>query len=447
MSTADSNTGPDPYLRLVSWNMGGAFAGGQKEWDYLLGDSTLDAGILQEAPYPSKVDLNIVPGRGSYWKTETGGFFRSRTAVVGLSDRVSVVEVPTAPLSYAGNSEMAVSRMGTVTAAEVVVTGTDERITVISVYGLWENPVPYERVIYADASMHRILSDISSLISGSSRPVVLAGDFNLVRGIEDPNDGELWNRRNASVFDRLDALGFTFVGPQTPNGVGPDTPTLGLPADSQAVVTHRLKRGDPATGRYQLDYVYVTGDLVDRVSTRALNDGEEWGPSDHCQVIIDFAEPTEPIWNEKTFATAVERHTGPTTRRTIEAIFDWAHQRGLRVAFAKGDWGQVWFQYDGGPEGFQYTFSVLADGKALVQFRYMKEPFSGKASRERIRRRLNEIVGVDLPDGRLKGRPPVPLAALADPDALAAFLDTFDHIVDETERAMPGGSTGPESPG
>lgn len=336
MTSVDSTAEPVPYLRLVSWNMGGAFAGGQKEWDYLLADETLDAGVLQEAPYPSKPEVDTVPGRGSYWKTETGGFFRSRTAVARLSDRVDVAEVPAAPLSYAGSGEMAVSRMGTVTAAEVVVTDTEERITVISVYGLWENPVPYERVIYADASMHRILSDISSLISGSPRPVVLAGDFNLVRSIEDPNDGEMWNRRNASVFDRHDALGFTFVGPQIPNGVGPPTPTLGLPADSRAVVTHRLKKADPATGKYQLDYVYVTANLVDRVSTRALNDGDEWGPSDHCQVLIDIAEPTEPIWNEKTFATAVGRQAGQTSGRTMQAIFDWAHQRGLRIEFARG---------------------------------------------------------------------------------------------------------------
>lgn len=77
----------------------------------------------------------------------------------------------------------------------------------------------------------------------------------------------------------------------------------------------------------------------------------------------------------------------------------------------------------------------------------MKAPFSDPASHEPIRCRLNDIVGVDLPGWKLNGRPPVPLAALADPDALASFLGTFDLVLDETERATPEGSAGPVSPG
>lgn len=428
-----------PYLRLVSWNMGGAFSGGRAEWDYLLSDPTWDAGLLQEAPYPYPVyaDVDVVPERGSYWKTETAGQFRSRTAVARLSERVAMDAVPTASLSYAGSGEMAVSRMGTVTAAEVTVKSTEEQITVISAYGLWENPVPYQALIYSDASMHRILSDISTLISGQDRSVVLAGDFNLVRDLTSPIDAETWTRRQNTVFDRLEALGFTFAGPQVPDGIGPNPPVPGMPQDSAAVVTHRLKRADPTTGRYQLDYVYVTHQLADRTRTRALNIGEEWGPSDHCQISIDIGPPTEPIWNQTTFINEVRRHAGPQSATVMERIFAWAtdHPLGLRIEFAKGEWGQVWFQYDGGPEGFQYTFSVLPEGTVLVQFRYLRAPFGDEVSREPLRQLLNDLPGVGI--AAPKGRPKIPLMALSDPTNLDRFLAVFDGLLAATEAAGP----------
>ncbi len=426
-----------PYLRLVSWNMGGAFAGGKTEWAHLLADQGWDAGLLQEAPNPWAIDVQTAPPADGYWKTDTSGQFRARTAIARLSDRVALQEIRTAPLASAGPGEFAVSRVGTVTAAELSVASTEEQITLISVYGLWENPVPYQRLIYADASMHRILSDISALTSGQDRPVVLAGDFNLVRELNSPMDAETWNRRQSNVFDRLDALGFTFVGPQTPNGVPPSTPTPGMPTNSRAVVTHRHKRGDPETGHYQLDYVYVTHQLVDRTRTRALNDGEEWGPSDHCQIAIDIAAPTEPIWNQTTFATAIERQAGPTSRAVVERIFAWGstHPLGLRVAFAKGQWGQVWFQYDGGVEGLQYTFSVLAEGDLLVQFQYLRTPFKDPDDREPIRQMLNQIPGIDIITTR--GRPRVHLSALADPEALERFLAVFDHVLEQTRALEP----------
>ena len=37
----------------------------------------------------------------------------------------------------------------------------------------------------------------------------------------------------------------------------------------------------------QLDFVFASQALADRLTVRALNsDHEEWGPSDHCRVAI-----------------------------------------------------------------------------------------------------------------------------------------------------------------
>jgi hypothetical protein len=36
-----------------------------------------------------------------------------------------------------------------------------------------------------------------------------------------------------------------------------------------------------------LDFVFVSKAISDRVSVRAINEPDEWGPSDHCRVEIE----------------------------------------------------------------------------------------------------------------------------------------------------------------
>lgn len=42
----------------------------------------------------------------------------------------------------------------------------------------------------------------------------------------------------------------------------------------------------PETSERQLDYVFASESIADRVSVRALNSEKEWGPSDHGIAII-----------------------------------------------------------------------------------------------------------------------------------------------------------------
>ena len=75
-------------------------------------------------------------------------------------------------------------------------------------------------------------------------------------------------RRNAAVFDRMFSIGLPVIGPN--NG-----PTY----------YHPLEK--PATATRQLDYVFASKSMLDSVSTRALNSEDEWGPSDHCRILIE----------------------------------------------------------------------------------------------------------------------------------------------------------------
>ena len=43
----------------------------------------------------------------------------------------------------------------------------------------------------------------------------------------------------------------------------------------------------PASAVNHLDYAFASRGFYERVSVRVLNDVEEWGPSDHCRLMIE----------------------------------------------------------------------------------------------------------------------------------------------------------------
>ena len=51
----------------------------------------------------------------------------------------------------------------------------------------------------------------------------------------------------------------------------------------------------PETAHRRLNHVFVSEDLIDRVSVTALNKADKnlpdyWGPSDHCRILIEIGE-------------------------------------------------------------------------------------------------------------------------------------------------------------
>jgi endonuclease/exonuclease/phosphatase family metal-dependent hydrolase len=56
------------------------------------------------------------------------------------------------------------------------------------------------------------------------------------------------------------------------------------------VPTYHTRAQGPAGAQRQLDFVFASRSIAERVTTRALNDVEEWGASDHCRVAIEVDE-------------------------------------------------------------------------------------------------------------------------------------------------------------
>ena len=270
-------------IRLVSWNMAhrrAAWAG--------LDDLDADVALLQEAGRPDPQWARAVGADPSdSWETTLlAGRAPWRAAVARLSDQVELRPRATLTLETATSAnDWVVSRAGSIAAADVIVDGVSA-FTAVSVYAAWETAARGRD--YADAAAHRILSDLSALLGPRrAHRVIVAGDWNILHGYGESGD-EYWKARYDSVFGRATALGLRFVGPQHPNGRQADPWPDELPRESLCVPTFHHSGQTPTTATRQLDFVFASNSLADRIDVRALNEPQEWGLSDHCRVVIDF---------------------------------------------------------------------------------------------------------------------------------------------------------------
>ncbi len=266
-------------LRIWSWNVNRRHL-----WDRLAVDE-VDFALLQEAPAPSGLgEGKVVPHPTTDWRT-AGGSQWCRTAIVAVSERTLLQPRPLTSLEERAPGAVPVSRFGTLAAADVLVDG--ERITLVSMYAVWEGYRPGP--IYADASAHRLLSDLSGIVNDArSHRIIAAGDLNILHGYGDDGDS-YWAARYATVFDRAEAMGLRFVGPQAPHGRQASPRPAELPEDSLNVPTYHTRQQGPMGATRQLDFVFASHALAERLTVRALNtNADEWGPSDHCRVVIEL---------------------------------------------------------------------------------------------------------------------------------------------------------------
>ena len=221
--------------------------------------------------------------------------------VVKLSDRVTVESYRQVPLiSDLGEDAMGVSDIGTMAAARVIPhDNEDEAFVAVSMYARWLSAHPStnaksSRSDYSDASAHRIISELSTFIVDSdpatypaTHRILAAGDLNMFYG----STGRRWSlpERQRTVWDRMQALGLEFLGPQVPRGRRAKAAPDDVPADTKNVPTWHYRGTEPAGAKYQLDYVFASRGFHKKVSVRAMNGIEEWGPSDHCRLAIEVS--------------------------------------------------------------------------------------------------------------------------------------------------------------
>ena len=272
-------------MKIVTWNM--AHRG--EAWHYLL-NSDVDIALLQEAASPPADVANQIEFDPAQWETAGAGVNRPwRAAIANLTKRNTLEWFHPKSIETAGAGELAVSRMGSLAAASLRM-DSGEDLIIISAYGVWE--IPHNSIgsswIYADASVHRLISDLSVFVGNQkNHRIIVAGDFNILYGYGE-NGSPYWASRYQTVFDRMSVLGLDFMGPQHPDGRPVSPWPDELPRSSKNVPTFYHSRQDPATASRQLDFVFASRMLADRMSVKALNEPNHWGPSDHCQVEIEI---------------------------------------------------------------------------------------------------------------------------------------------------------------
>ena len=273
-------------VKMITWNI----ARREDAWRLLV-DFDADIALLQEAAEPPADVAGMLDVDPAPWRTAGAGQNRPwRVAIVKLSDRVGVQWLGAKPLHEAHPGELAVSRLGTLAAATVT-PSSGEPFIVASMYAPWEKPhnATGSGWIYADGSVHRVISDLSVFVGQQAgHSIVAAGDLNILYGYGEGGSA-YWASRYATAFGRMSALGLAFVGPQAPAGRHAEPWPDELPRGSDNVPTYRTSHQAPATATRQLDFVFASNCLTERVRVRALNEPDQWGPSDHCRVEVEVA--------------------------------------------------------------------------------------------------------------------------------------------------------------
>ncbi len=267
-------------VKIVCWNIAHRHAA----WRFLLGCEA-DVALLQETVLPpedvaGQVEVDPAPFHDS------DGHRISRAAIVKLSDQMQVEWLEPVPLSEARRGDFVVSQPGSITAA--IISGPHVTpFVAASICATYEKPHRSTGKMswnIVDASVHRIISDLSLLIGKQKgHRIVVAGDLTIWHGY---GENDYWKRRYDTVFDRMDAIGLPLVGPQHPHGRQADPWPTWLPENSLNVPTYYNIGKSPATATGQLDYVFASRSMTDSMEVRALNGVEEWGPSDHCRMEI-----------------------------------------------------------------------------------------------------------------------------------------------------------------
>ena len=285
-------------IKIVCWNI----ANMKAPWNCLSKMAECgkaDVAILQEAGTAPE-HLKESAAHNFKLKNNSPGF-GFLPLIVTLSKTVTVETFKQQPpLANIQSDEIGVSDIGTIAAARIYPVGQpDKSFIAVSMYARWltSHPLAQGNWDVSVNSAHRIISDLAAFIGNSkvcpaSHRILAAGDLNMFYGacgkkLSVPE----WER---TVWDRMCAMGLKFMGPQYPNGRKAEDGIIPVDvcSDTKNVPTY-YKKGEgkgPKDAANQLDYVFASSGFHKQVSTRALNEICEWGPSDHCRLMIKVEE-------------------------------------------------------------------------------------------------------------------------------------------------------------
>lgn len=221
-------------LTFVSWNMNNR-AGAWSHLQNLAAENQVAAALVQEAKNPrilpdgwesnppaseADPDERWRIGVPRYYRSDSGELKQTRrwyaSAVVGTDELQLHPLVPTI-LQEAADSEFACSHPGQF-AVSTAQLADGRRLSLVSLYGIWDTVPHSPSRRFTEATLHRALSDLTPVFQESEADLVLvAGDLNLYSY----TDGSVWGDRWMSVLDRFKTYGLEICGPFRPHDEAP----------------------------------------------------------------------------------------------------------------------------------------------------------------------------------------------------------------------------------
>ena len=143
-------------------------------------------------------------------------------------------------------------------------------------------------------------------------------------------------------------------------------------------------------------------------------------------------------WDEPSFLEEVERVQGREAVEVARAIMEWSRSNLARFTFSKGLTFGVFIPVLDHQDRSYKPFWIHTTKGVEFPFHSIKliPPFDDEVKRVELVRRWNAIPGVQIPEERaVNGRPSVPLATFAPPDARAALLASLEWLLIEIRGA------------
>lgn len=238
-------------VRIATWNM--AYWQNRKlldaAWDCYLREVKADIFLFQEGrPSAAMTDQqthlvwNEIGGKRDWGS----GIYSERYEI-----REEVIATPFKDVFSIGNATI-----------------EDERITLISLYGLMESSGPTKG--YSIPNLHRVLSDLTGLLDGrigGKRKIIMGGDLNASTQF-DPMQG---NSSHRLLFERIADFGLVDI--------------YGAFGNTDHVQTLRYARSKQP---WQNDYIFVSKALVPRLGKYEIVDTPAIRKfSDHNPVVLE----------------------------------------------------------------------------------------------------------------------------------------------------------------
>jgi exonuclease III len=278
-------------MRVVSWNMNHCLRSAEsraRAWEYLMNELKADIAIVQEA---SPTD-----GMTAVYRAidASNPRYRWGSAVVAFRDDLELQERKRVPLADCNMqpvrpNELPDSHPGASAVADVLSSAGEKLLTVVSLYGQWET-MPDGRTIYSCARLHRMLSDLTSVLSKAKRDnLMVAGDLNITTQIAYEGQRDVETDGAAAVLARIKSWGMKDCIAETRH-TRPRLENCTCPEPDTCVHVQTFRLANRENSRpTQLDYAFVSEKLATRLrACEVVHAPQAWALSDHCPIIVDL---------------------------------------------------------------------------------------------------------------------------------------------------------------